>query len=215
MRDVRYSILSDVNRVGNDLNASQVQTFNVLNKAVTDSAWEQRTAASQGFQNVSEEHLRTKNDLAGKMGDHYAALMLENQKLGHFVSAKADGHFAANQLELQKVKEGLAGQSATQFAAAQLDAHRNREAIQKDLAEARYEALKSQQYLTDKVGECCCSIKEKMDVIDRDRLRDNLIVSREDNNVLKILEFGGLGGGRGYGYGGRRGGSRSRSPGRR
>jgi hypothetical protein len=215
MRDIRYSILSDVNRVGNDLNASQVQTFNVLNKAVTDSAWEQRTAASQGFQNVSEEHLRTKNDLSGKMGDHYAALMLENQKLGHFISAKADGHFASSQLELQKVKEGLACQASTYNAAAILDAHRNREAIQKDLAEARYEALKSQQYLTDKVGECCCAIKEKMDVIDRDRLRDNLIVSREDNNVLKILEFGGLGGGRGYGYGGRRGGSRSRSPGRR
>ena len=124
------------------------------------------------------------------------------------MSAKADGHFASAQLELQKVKEGLAGQSATQFAAAQLDAHRNREAIQKDLAEARYEALKSQQYLTDKVGECCCAIKEKMDVIDRDRLRDNLIVSREDNNVLKILEFGALGGYGGYG----RRGSRSRSP---
>jgi len=215
MRDVRYSILNDVNRVGNDLNASQVQTFNVLNKAVTDSAWEQRTAASQGFQNISEEHLRTKFDLSKTMGDHYSSLMLENQKLGHFVSAKADGHFAANQLELQKVKEGITMQAANNFAINQLEAQKNREAIQKDLAEARYEALKSQQYLTDKVGECCCAIKEKMDVIDRDRLRDNLIVSREDNNVLKILEFGGLGGGRGYGYGGRRGGSRSRSPGRR
>jgi len=217
LRDVRYSILNDVNRVGNDLNASQVQTFNVLNKAVTDSAWEQRTAASQGFQNISEEHLRTKFDLTKTMGDHYAALMVENQKLGHFMSAKADGHFASNQLEMQKVKEGLACQASIYNAAAILDAHKNREAIQKDLAEARYEALKSQQYLTDKIGECCCSVKEKMDVLDRDRLRDNLIVSREDNNVLKILEFGGLGGGygRGYGYGGRGRGSRSRSPGRR
>jgi hypothetical protein len=208
--------LSDVNRVGNELNASGVQTFNVLNKAITDSAWENRTALSSGFQSLSEEHLRTKFDLAGKMGDHYSSLLLENQKLGHFMSAKADGHFAAGQLELQKVKEGLACQSATQYAAAQLDAHRNREAIQKDLSEARYEALKSQQYLTDKMSECCCSIKEKMDVIDRDRLRDNLIVSRDDNNVLKILELGALGyGGRG-GYGGGYGrGSRSRSPHRR
>jgi hypothetical protein len=40
----------------------------------------------------------------------------------------------------------------------------------------------------------------------------------EDNNVLKILEFGGLGRGNGGGYGygyGRERGSRSRSPGRR
>jgi len=214
LRDVRYSILSDVNRVGNELNASGVQTFNVLNKAITDSAWEHRSAMANGFQNISEEHLRTKFDLSKAQDSHYASLLLEQQKLGHFMSAKADGHFASNQLELQKVKEGLACQASQYNAAAILDAHRNREAIQKDLAEARYEALKSQQYLTDKMGECCCEIKEKMDTIDRDRLRDNLIVSREDNNVLKILEFGGLGGARGYGYGGRRG-SRSRSPGRR
>ena len=215
LRDVRYSILSDINRVGNDLNASGVQNYNALSKSVTDGAWENRSALSAGFQNISEEHLRTKFELANKIGDHYSSLLLENQKLGHFMSAKADGHFASSQLELQKVKEGITMQAANNFAINQLEAQKNREAIQKDLAEARYEALKSQQYLTDKMGECCCSIKEKMDVIDRDRLRDNLIVSREDNNVLKILEFGGLGGGRGYGYGGRRGGSRSRSPGRR
>jgi len=241
LRDVRYSVLNDVNRNTNELIAAGTQNFNVLSKSVTDGSWENRTALSNGFQNISEEHLRTKFDLSKGMGDHYSSIMLETQKLGHFMSAKADGHFASNQLEMQKVKEGLAcqaannfsisqlemqkvkeglsTQSAVQYAAAQLDAHRNREAIQKDLAEARYEALKSQQYLTDKVGECCCSIKEKMDVIDRDRLRDNLIVSREDNNVLKILEFGGLGrggngGGYGYGYGRERG-SRSRSPGRR
>jgi hypothetical protein len=117
---------------------------------------------------------------------------------------QASNNFAINQLELQKVKEGLSSQSAVQYAAAQLDAHRNREAIQKDLSEARYEALKSQQYLTDKMSECCCTIKEKMDLIDRDRLRDNLIVSRDDNNVLKILELSALGyGGRGRGYEGR------------
>jgi hypothetical protein len=214
MRDVRYSILRDVNRVGTELNASGVQTFNVLNKAITDSAWEHRSAMANGFQNVSEEHLRTKYDLSKGMESHYSSILLEQQKLGHFMSAKADGHFASNQLELQKVKEGLASQASTYNAAAILDAHRNREAIQKDLAEARYEALKSQQYLTDKMSECCCTIKEKIDLVDRDRLRDNLIVSRDDNNVLKVLEFGGLGG-RGFGYGGRRGGSRSRSPGRR
>jgi len=237
LTDVRHSILNDVNRCGNEVLAASTQSLNVLTKHVTDSAWEQRTAMANGFQNISEENLKTKFDLFGKAADHYSSLMLESQKLGHFMSAKADGHFAAgqlelqkvkegitmqasnnfaiNQLELQKVKEGLATQSAVQYAAAQLDAHKNREAIQKDLCEARYEALKSQQYLTDKMSECCCTIKEKMDLIDRDRLRDNLLVSRDDNNLLKVLEFGGRGYERGYGYGGRRGGSRSRSPGRR
>jgi hypothetical protein len=58
------------------------------------------------------------------------------------------------------------------------------------------------------MSECCCEVKQKIDLIDRDRLRDNLIVQREDNNLLKVLELtGGLGGG----WGGRR----SRSPGRR
>ena len=96
---------------------------------------------------------------------------------------------------------------------AQLEAQKNREAIQKDLAEAKYEALKSQQYLTDKMSECCCEIKGKMDLIDRDRLRDNLVVEREDNNLLKILEVAGLGRGGYGGYGGYERGSRS--PGRR
>jgi len=235
LRDVRYSILSDVIRVGNELTSAGVQNFNVLSKSVNDSAWEQRTAAAIGFQNLSEQHLRTITELNKSADCHYSNLLLEQQKLGHFMSAKADGHFAANtlemqkvkegitmqaannfainQLEMQKVKEGLSTQSAVQYAAAQLDAHRNREAIQKDLYDAKYEALKSQQYLADKMDECCCSVKEKMDLIDRDRLRDNLIVSREDNNVLKILEFGGLGGGRGFGYGGRGRGGRDRDEG--
>jgi hypothetical protein len=228
LRDVRYSILTDINRVGNDLNMSGVQNFNVLSKSVTDGAWESRTAMATGFQNISEEHLRTRFDLNKGMDAHYASLLLEQQKLGQFMSSKSDSHFAANQLEMQKVKEGLANQASNNFAItqlemqkvkeglacqaaqnfsiSQLEAQKNREAIQKDLAEAKYEALKSQQYLSDKVGECCCSIKEKIDLIDRDRLRDNLVVEREDNNLLKILEVAGLA--RGYERG-------SRSPGRR
>jgi hypothetical protein len=197
MRDVRYSILSDVNRVGTELNASGVQTFNVLNKAITDSAWEHRSAMANGFQNVSEEHLRTKYDISKGMETHYSSILLEQQKLGHFMSAKADGHFASNQLELQKVKEGLACQASTYNAAAILDAHRNREAIQKDLAEARYEALKSQQYLTDKMGECCCEIKEAVvssagatqgmfQASETARVRDALSAAVAENAALRF-----------------------------
>ena len=232
LRDVRYSILSDVNRVGTDLHNNGVQNFNVLNKAVTDSAWEARTASATGFQNITEEHLRTKFDLSKQDADHYSSMMLEQQKLGQYLASKTDNHFAVNQLEIQKVREGLATQAsnnfaisqletqkvreslATQasqnfaigqlemqkvkeglsmqaaqnFAISQLEAQKNREAIQMQLAEAKYEALKSQQYLGDKMSECCCTIKEKMDLIDRDRLRDNLTVSRDRNNTLEQVE---------------------------
>jgi hypothetical protein len=218
LTDVRHSILNDVNRGINDVLSSGTQSLNVLTKHVTDGAWEQRSAMANGFQNISEEYLKTKFDLSAKASDHYSSLMLESQKLGHFMSAKADGHFAANQLELQKVKEGITMQASNNFAitqleslknfaSVQLEAQKNREAIQKDLCDAKYEALKSQQYLGDKLSECCCKLEAKMDVIDRDRLRDNLIVSRDDNNVLKILELSALG------YGAR--GRGSRSPGRR
>jgi hypothetical protein len=186
LRDVRYSILSDVNRVGNELTSAGVQNFNVLSKSVNDSAWEQRTAAAIGFQNLSEQHLRTITELNKSADCHYSSLMLEQQKMGQFITSKADNHFAMNQLEMQKVKEGLACQASTYNAAAILDAHRNREAIQKDLAEAKYEALKSQQFLADKIGECCCTMKEKMDTLDRDRLRDHLTVARDKNSIDQI-----------------------------
>ena len=224
LTDVRHSILTDVNRVGTELSGASTQSLNVLTKHVTDAAWEGRTAMANGFQNISEEHLRTKAELAHqasinnatqllenqKLGarnsDHYSSLLLEQQKLKEYLSSKGDTHFAMNQLEMQKVKEGLASQAAHHFASTQLEAQKIKECLSAQLADAKYEALKSQQYLGDKIDECCCSVKEKMDVIDRDRLRDNLTVEREDNNVLKLLELGQFYG-RGRG-GDRRGGRR-------
>jgi hypothetical protein len=211
LTDIRHSILNDVNRGTNEILAASTQNLNVITKAVTDSAWEQRSASATGFQNLGEEHLRTKFDIVKSSSDHYASMLLEQQKMATYLTSKADNHFAVNQLEMQKVKEGLAAQAANNFAVgqlemqkvkeglacqaaqnfaiAQLEAQKNREAIQMQLAEAKYEALKSQQYLGDKMSECCCTIKEKMDVIDRDRLRDNLNVSRDKNNLLEQVEF--------------------------
>jgi hypothetical protein len=280
LTDVRHSVLNDVNRVGSDILSASTQSLNVLTKHVTDSAWEGRTALSAGFNQLGEEHLRTKFDIVKMQDAHYASMMLEQQKLGQYMASKVDNHFAANQLEMQKVKEGLyaqsadnfaigqletqkvkeslytqasnnfainqlemqkvreglssqastnfaitqlemqkvkeglATQSAQQFAISQLEAQKNRESIQKDLADAKYESLKSQQYLSDKMSECCCEIKGKIDLIDRDRLRDNLVVEREDNNLFKILAVAGLGRDGYDGYG-RHYHSRSRSPGRR
>ena len=64
------------------------------------------------------------------------------------------------------------------------------------------------------MSECCCEIKGKIDLIDRDRLRDNLVVEREDNNLFKILAVAGLGRD-GYDRYDHHHHSRSRSPGRR
>lgn len=240
LTDVRHSILNDVNRSASNLTDSMTNGFNNAIKATTDSAWEQRAAAAAGFQHLGEEHLRTKQDITKTVSDNYSSLLLEQQKISQFLASKADGHFAMNQLEtqkvkesimsqssnqfaiaqleLQKVKEGLAAQAAQQFAVNQLEQQKIREHLSNQLADAKYEQLKSQQFLADKLCECCCSIKEKVgdikehaNVIDRDRLRDNLSVSRDEANMLKLNEynqlywnqngggFGGFGGFGGYG----------------
>lgn len=189
LADVRHSILNDVNRGTNELLASNTQNLNVVTKAVTDSAWEQRSATIAGFQHLGEEQMRTKYDVSKTVDGHYASLMLEQQKLGQFFGSKADSHFAMNQLELQKVKEGLACQAAQNFSISQLEAQKIRESLTLQLADAKYEALKSTTFLADKIAECCCKTGDKIDNIDRDRLRDNLNVERTDNNLLKVLEF--------------------------
>jgi len=204
LADVRHSVLNDVNRGINEVITAGTQNFNVLSKSVTDGAWEQRSAMANGFQNLGEEHMRTKYDISKTVDGHYASLMLEQQKLGQFFGSKADSHFAMNQLEMQKVKEGLACQAAQNFSISQLEAQKIRESITLQLADAKYEALKSTTFLADKIAECCCKTGDKIDNIDRDRLRDNLNVERTDNNLLKVLEFTDLlDGRRGGGHHGR------------
>ena len=202
LSNMEGEFLSTVNLVAGDIKTG-----------VANSAWESRTGVSAGFAaNALESAKNTSSilleaqKLAARNSDHYASLLLEQQKLKEYLSSKGDTHFAMNQLEMQKVKEGLASQAAHHFASTQLEAQKIKECLSAQLADAKYEALKSQQYLGDKIDECCCSVKEKMDVIDRDRLRDNLTVEREENNVLKLLELSEIyGRGRGdRGRGGRR-----------
>jgi hypothetical protein len=256
LTDVRHSILNDVNRGANEILNASTQSLNVITKAVTDSAWEQRSAVNQGFNQSMIEQLKQTNQLACKSSDHYASLLMENQKtsallaskgeyhyasgllelqkanefLGskmdnqfatnllenqkskEYLSSKSDAHYASSLLEGQKNKSELAHQAATNFAINQLERQKLKESLTLQLADAKYEALKSQQFLADKMCECCCEVKQKIDLVDRDRLRDNLTVSNNDNNLLKVLEFSqALGGGYGYGgYGRGRGHSHSR-----
>ena len=120
--------------------------------------------------------------------NQYSSLMMEQQKVKEYLSSKSDSQFAMNQLEMQKVREGLSTQAAYNFSNLQLDQHKIKESIQAQLADAKYDALKNTQFLADKMCECCCEVKQKIDLVDRDRLRDGLVVERTDNNLLKVAE---------------------------
>jgi hypothetical protein len=130
--------------------------------------------------------------------------------------SKSDGHAA-----------GLAKQLDNHYASILLEQQKSKELISLQLHEAKYEALKHKMELSKEMGDCCCEIKQKVDqrsqevigvvdTLDRNRLRDEVNTTSNENNLLKFAEFGpggGFGGyGGGYGYGDR--GSRGRRGGR-
>ena len=135
------------------------------------------------------EMQKAKAELGNQMGDHYSSLLLEQNKTREYLGSKSDNQFAMNQLELQKVKADLAAQAAQQFSIGQLEQQKLGSLISAQLAESKYEGLKSQQFLADKIDHTSESIKLRVDNIDRDRLRDNLTSERNENSVLKILEL--------------------------
>ena len=128
LTDVRHSVLADVNRGVSEVLAANQQSLNVLTKHVTDGAWENRSALASGFQNISEEHLKTKYDLAHQAATQYSSQMLEAQKLAHASDSKSDAHFAATlsksdnhyasqMLEAQKLAHVSDSKSDAHFAA--------------------------------------------------------------------------------------------------
>ena len=254
LTDVRHSILNDVNRSATDILTANTQNLNVLTKHVTDGAWEGRTAMASGFQNIGEEHLRTKHDIANqsaqqyasnllesqknlnfltsKTDNHYASLMLEAQKTASLLDNKADHHYASLLLEQQKSSHvsdskadnhfaALLSKQDNHFAALLLEQQKSKECLTLQLQEAKYEALKNKLDLSKEMAECCCEVKQKIDqraqdvigtvdTLDRNRLRDELNVTTNENNVLKILEWYDDRGFDGYRGRGDRGHSRGR-----
>jgi hypothetical protein len=231
--DVRHSILNDVNRAANDILSSNTQSLNVLTKHVTDGAWESRSAMASGFQNISEEHLRTKHDLAQQASTYYSSSLLEGQKNQALLAQQASTHYATYLLEEQKSTALLANKQDNHFAALLskqdnhfaallLEQQKSKECLTLQLQDAKYEALKNKCDLSKEMAECCCEIKMKVDqrgqdvintvdTLDRNRLRDEVNTINNENNILKLLDHG-----YGYGYGRGRGRhSRSRSPRRR
>lgn len=212
LTDVRHSILSDVNRAASDILSANTQNLNVLTKHVTDGAWETRTALATGFQNISEEHLRTKHDLAQQASQNYASHLLEEQKSTALLAKQQDNQFAA-----------MISKTDNHFAALLLEQQKVKECLTLQLQEAKYEALKNKNELSKEMGDCCCEVKQKIDqrsqdiintvdTLDRNRLRDEINTTNNEKNLLKFMEFGPWGGNfGGYGgYGGRGRHSRDR-----
>jgi hypothetical protein len=208
LTDVRHSILNDINRTGSDILSANQQNLNVLTKHVTDGAWENRSALAGGFQNISEEYLRTKHDLAQQASNYYASNLLENQKSTALLAKQQDNQFAA-----------MISKSDNHFAALLLEQQKVKECLTLQLQDAKYEALKNKQDLSKELAECCCEIKMKVDhraqdvintvdTLDRNRLRDDLTVANNENNLLRALEYYDD---HGNGRGRRRRRSRSRS----
>jgi len=141
------------------------------------------------YSNSMLEQQKSTAVLSHENSNHYAGLMLEQHRMKEYLASKGDSHFAMNQLELQKVKEGITFQAAQNFSSLQLEAAKSAGLISAQLAEAKYDGLKNTQFLADKMCECCCEVKMKIDNVDRDRLRDNLIVEKSESNLLKIAEL--------------------------
>ena len=188
LTDVRHSVLNDVNRTGAEMINSNTQNLNVLTKHVTDGAWETRQAIGSGFGDIGLAIVKGHSDLNKTNADHYASMMLEQQKLGQFMTSKMDGQFAATQTEILRSKADLSAQSASQFSVSQLEQQKMGAAISAQMAEAKYDALKNHTDMSKQLAECCCEIKGKNDQIDRDRLRD-------ENTVYKVNPYGPVGGG--------------------
>jgi len=210
--DVRQSLLHAINAGTNELVAVNTNNTNVVSKAIHDSAVETRSVLGNGFSTVHGDVA----DFKVKSAEQYSNLLLEQQKMGQFLASKGDNQFAMTQLEMQKVKADLAAQSAQQFSVNQLENQKLGSMISAQLAEAKYDALKNTQDLSKQIEKCCCELKEKNDLLDRERLRDEVIKCNSDNNLLKtpytlghgILGYPGVGPGfgpgfrPGFGYGG-------------
>ena len=196
---MRHNVINRINDSTNELVAVNTNNANVVSKAVHDSAVETRGVLGSGFSGIQGEI----SDSKVRTSEQYSNLLLEQQKMGQYLSSKSDNQFAMTQLEMQKCKADLSSQSAQQFAMNQLENQKLGSSISAQLAEAKYDALKNTQDLGNKIEKCCCELKEKNDRLEREGLRDELIKANSDNNLLKTPYALGSGilGGPGYGGG--------------
>jgi hypothetical protein len=226
----------DINTSITNLEGELLLTLNKISgdtiQSIGNTAWETRQNNNAHFATLLSETQKSSAANALQSAQNYASTLLENQKSFNLLGkqhdnqfaamiSKQDNNFATLLLEQQKTKECLAQQAAQQFAISQLEAQKVKEVITLQLQDAKYEALKSKNELSKEMSECCCDIKQKIDqrtqdvigtvdTLDRNRLRDEINTTNNENNLLKFAEFGPWG----YDYGRRGRGSR-RNHGRR
>lgn len=189
MADVRRDITSNLISLEGEVLSSINKTHGDIITAVGNTAWETRQNQSTQYAALLSEVQKSAASGALQNAQYYASNLLENQKLAHNLDNKGDVHFAA-----------MISKQDNHFAALLLEQQKVKECLTLQLQDAKYEALKNKQDLSKELAECCCEIKMKVDnrsqdvintvdTLDRNRLRDDLTVANNENQLLRALEY--------------------------
>lgn len=142
-------------------------------------------AAAAVAQQLSNQHMA----ITQQSAQQFASQLLESHKLTDTLSSKTDMQFAA-----------MISKTDSHYASILLEQQKVKESLSLQLQEAKYEALKNKMELSKEMGECCCEVKEKIDqraqdvigtvdTLDRNRLRDGLTVTENENNLFRTFEL--------------------------
>ena len=211
LADVRRDITSNLAALEGEVLSTFNKGHGDLITAIGNTAWETRQNQNTQYAALLNELNKSSAANSLQTAQSYASTMLEAQKTAALLSkqqdnqfaalvSKQDGHYSTIMLDNQKLFAITNSKQDNQFAAILLEQQKAKECITLQLQEAKYEALKNKQELSKELAECCCEIKMKVDqrtqdvigtvdTLDRNRLRDDLNVANNENNVLKILDW--------------------------
>ena len=230
LADVRRDITTNlIGMEGEVLSAINKSHSDLINN-VGNTAWETRQNQNTHYASLLSEQQKSSASISLQTAQNYASLLLEGHKSSSLIDNKVDHHYSSLLIEQQKSAHAsdskadnhfavLLSKQDNHFAALLLEQQKSKECITLQLQDAKYEALKNKQELSKEMAECCCEIKMKVDqraqdvigtvdTLDRNRLRDDLTQTANENSVLKILEW--YDHDRGYGRGRGHRGSRGR-----
>ena len=211
LADTRNGIVDAIHKGSNELlNVTRAMNED-LHTAINTNATESRASISAGFGTALIENQKSISHLNTQILELGRINQIEGLHSKQEICSKMDAQFAVSQIELHKSTALLSAQAMNNFSISQLEQQKSTALLSAQMAEAKYDALKSTTYIADKLASCCCEIKEKMDYIDRDRLRDRVDAANGDTTLLKLLDLtGGFGRGRDRGDHHHRDRSRSR-----
>ena len=189
--DLARDITQQINSNSTSTNTQMLHQFGDIKASVIQTGYETRGLIHTGFSNVQNDvHILAMEQLK-QQNSQFSSLLLEGQKS----KEQLNTHMANAKYESLKNNMYLANNLSSAN------------------ADAKYEALVNQNVLSSQMMKNCCDIKSTVDQraldtkdligsLDTNRLRDDLIVSREETNLFKVADLiGGSGYGDGYGYG--------------